>query len=139
MKIHPTSNKQNNIIVYDPIPTRRQKKLQRLPHIFSKVLELPFYSDAVVSIQETSDSLKFVVETDDNIGGEIAARAIEISPGVIKVVVRPDDGVAGSGLVDLCRVRLPECTVPEMATAVVSGGEVVVTVPKDVGFVLVSR
>ncbi|XP_076944387.1 uncharacterized protein LOC143615004 [Bidens hawaiensis] len=137
MKIHPISTNQNNIFVHDPIPTRRQKKLQRLPHIFSKVLELPFYSDAVVSIQETSDSLKFVVETDDNIDGEIAARAIEICPGVIKLVVRVDDGVPGSGLVDLWRVRLPECTVPEMATAVVSGGEVVVTVPKDVGLVLV--
>ena len=33
---------------------------------------------------------------------------------------------------DMWRVRLPSSTLPELSTAVYSGGELVVTVPKDV-------
>ncbi|GFY98802.1 hypothetical protein Acr_13g0002030 [Actinidia rufa] len=35
---------------------------------------------------------------------------------------------------DLWRFRLPEATIPEMASAVYSEGELVVTVPKDANF-----
>ncbi|KAL8214955.1 hypothetical protein R6Q59_027066 [Mikania micrantha] len=137
MKVHPASNRRNITVRYDAgVAICRQIKLRRLPHIFGKVLELPFYSDADVSIQETSDSLKFVVDTDDDIGTDIAAHTIEICPGVTKVVV---SGISGSDAnelkIDLWRFRLPESTLPELATAAFSDGELVVTVPKDVDLV----
>ncbi|CAI9263405.1 unnamed protein product [Lactuca saligna] len=148
MKVHPAPNRRNITVRYDfgsqsgdTAAICRQKKLRRLPHIFAKVLELPFYSDAEVSIQETSDSLKFVVDTDDDIATDVAAHTIEIYPGVTKVVVRGTRGVDDSGggvnqlEVDLWRFRLPESTQPEHATAAFSDGELVVTVPKDVNLV----
>ncbi|KAL2535664.1 hypothetical protein Fot_17055 [Forsythia ovata] len=111
----------------------RQKKLRRMTHIFAKVLELPFHSDADVSVEETSDSLKFTAATDD-ISGEVRANAVEICPGVTKVVVIMGDGVldlSGSEFeLDLWRFRLPASTLPELASAAYGGGELVVTVPK---------
>ncbi|KAK9049573.1 hypothetical protein SSX86_022151 [Deinandra increscens subsp. villosa] len=148
MKVHPAPNNRNITVRYDfgsqsstGAPICRQKKLRRLPHIFGKVLELPFYSDADVSIHETSDSLRFCVDTDEDIGTDIAgfaAHTIEICPGVTKVVVRAARGGGGFGgevnelKLDLWRFRLPESTQPELATAAFSGGELVVTVPKGV-------
>ncbi|XP_071741312.1 uncharacterized protein [Rutidosis leptorrhynchoides] len=146
MKVHPTSNKRNITVRYDfhsesttAGVTIRQKKLRRLPHIFAKVLELPFYSDADVSIQETSESFKFVVDTDDDIGTDIAAHTIEIYPGVTKIVVGGDRVVndrvnpVNELEIDVWRFRLPASTQPELATASFSDGELVVVVPKDVG------
>ncbi|GJY55252.1 hypothetical protein Tco_0454367 [Tanacetum coccineum] len=131
MKVHPSPLKPKITIRYNytPQPTTttssRQKKLQRLPHIFTKVLELPFYADAEVTVMETCDSFKFVVDTD--IAGEIGASTIEICPGVTKTVVgEMSDEVE----IDVWRFRLPEMTVPEMATARFSDGELVVVVPK---------
>ncbi|PWA72109.1 hypothetical protein CTI12_AA275380 [Artemisia annua] len=97
MKVHPSPFKPKITIRYNytpqpTTPSSRQKKLQRLPHIFTKVLELPFYADTEVTVVETSESLKFVVDTD----------------------------IAG------------EMTVPEMATARLSDGELVVVVPKTI-------
>ncbi|KAK9070115.1 hypothetical protein SSX86_010515 [Deinandra increscens subsp. villosa] len=140
MKVHPTPNPRNITVRYNFDPqstaagvTSRQKKLRRLPHIFAKVLELPFYSDADVSIQETSESLKFVVDTDDDIGADIAAHTIEIYPGVTKIVVG-GTGVVSDGVnpleLDVWRFRLPPSTQPELATASFSDGELVVVVPK---------
>lgn len=141
-KIHPSSNKRNITVRYDFHPQSTagaSKKLRRLPHIFGKLLELPFYSDADVSIHETSESLRFVVDTDDDIGSDIAAHTIQICPGVIKVVVRNEASFVASGVGDgdlsLWRFRLPEYTQPELATAAFSDGELVVTVPKDVNLV----
>ncbi|KAM7508088.1 hypothetical protein LguiA_018541 [Lonicera macranthoides] len=37
----------------------------QLHHIFAKVLELPFHSDANVFIEDTSDSFQFIVHTDE--------------------------------------------------------------------------
>ncbi|KAK1428307.1 hypothetical protein QVD17_17139 [Tagetes erecta] len=145
MKVHPSSNKRNITVRYDfnsqstaGASICRQKKLRRLPHIFGKLLELPFYSDADVSIHETSESLRFVVDTDDDIGTDIAAHTVEICPGVIKVVVRNEGSCVASGVgvgdgdLSLWRFRLPEYTQAELATAAFSDGELVVTVPKDV-------
>ncbi|KAD4584465.1 hypothetical protein E3N88_22066 [Mikania micrantha] len=94
MKVHPAPIRRNIAVCHDfsPLSTAtgvicRPKKLRRLPHIFAKVIELPFYSDADVSIQETSESLRFVVDTDDDIGADIAAHTIEIYPGVTKIVI----------------------------------------------------
>ncbi|KVI06415.1 hypothetical protein Ccrd_015226 [Cynara cardunculus var. scolymus] len=65
MKVHPAPNKRNITVRYDfgsqsnaAATICHQKKLRRLPHIFAKVLELPFYADADVSIEETNSRTK---------------------------------------------------------------------------------
>ncbi|KAK6940799.1 hypothetical protein RJ641_030330 [Dillenia turbinata] len=149
MKVHPTPRKRNITLRYDinvinsslsdsnnRLPCR-QKKLRRLPHIFARVLELPFRSDADVAIEETSDQFKFIVIADD-IGNNVRAHTVEIYPGVIKIVIRDGDfSVESLPLdeleLDLWRFRLPMSTKPEMANAVYSDGELVVTVPKGEG------
>ncbi|GJR08013.1 hypothetical protein Tco_0790665 [Tanacetum coccineum] len=128
MKIHPSPHTHNTTVRHTT--SHRTKKLRRLPHIFEKVLELPFLPDADVSIYETSDSLKFVVDTDfdDDLG---RIDTVEICAGVIKVVVSCG-GIGGEMEVDeLWRFRLPGYTLPELATARFGGGELVVTVPKE--------
>ncbi|CAL5091222.1 unnamed protein product [Urochloa decumbens] len=125
------------------------KKLRRLPHIFAKVLELPFAADADVSVEEDAAALRFVAAAVDGFSPAGArAHAVEIHPGVTKVVVRDlssgrggsahgdydddDDGGAAFEL-DRWRFRLPPCTRPAMATATYAEGELVVTVPKGAG------
>ncbi|CAN4093705.1 unnamed protein product [Withania somnifera] len=141
MKVHPVPRKRNITLRYDIASAlsqanalaSRQKKLRRLPHIFAKVLELPFDSDADVSIEETSDSLRFVIPTDDA-GNNIRAHTVEIYPGVTKIIIRGDnffDSSLSEFELDLWRFRLPPSTLPELATANFSDGELVVTVPKD--------
>ncbi|KAG8370219.1 hypothetical protein BUALT_Bualt14G0094300 [Buddleja alternifolia] len=118
------------------------KKLRRLPHVFSKVLELPFRSDADVAVEEGPDFFRFIakIEVDDDVVvGDVRAHAVEIHPGVIKIVVRNDQRPGGCDHVDLSldklevdtwRFRLPSSTRPELATAAFIDGELVVTVPK---------
>lgn len=85
-----------------------------------------------MSIYETSDSLRFIVVTDDDIStSDISAHTVEICAGVIKVVVRCGGGIGEMEVDELWRFRLPEYTVPELATASFGGGELVVTVPKE--------
>ncbi|TKY71167.1 hypothetical protein E2542_SST07462 [Spatholobus suberectus] len=110
------------------------KKLRRLPHVFSRVLELPFRADADVSVQEAPHCFRFVAETDAV--GHVEAHTVEIHPGVTKVVVRESGSLhfALNDLdlqLDVWRIRLPESTRPDLATAVLVGGELVVTVPKS--------
>lgn len=116
----------------DPSSGVSHKKLRRLPHIFSRVLELPFRSDADVSVEENPDCFRFVAET-DNIG-DVRAHTIEIHPGVTKIVIRPNGYLELSSLddleLDMWRFRLPESTRPELASAVLTDGELIVTVPK---------
>ncbi|KAA8550847.1 hypothetical protein F0562_002531 [Nyssa sinensis] len=63
MKVHPAPKKRNITLRYDIASTLsnasacKQKKLRRLPHIFAKVLELPFHSDADVLIEETGTNI----------------------------------------------------------------------------------
>lgn len=147
MKVHPIPKKRNISFQYDissslseaangfsssfPL-SGRQKKLRRLPHIFNRVLELPFRSDADVSIQETRDFFRFVVTTDE-LSEDVQARIIEIYPGVTKVVVRASNALELSLdelELDLWRFRLPQSTRPELATAIYVEGELTVTVPK---------
>ncbi|KAK8971191.1 hypothetical protein KSP40_PGU021714 [Platanthera guangdongensis] len=68
----------------------RQKKLRRLPHIFSKVLELPCHADADVSVAEDAGCFRFVAVVAGWSRG-VCARAIQIYPGVMKVVIRDSD------------------------------------------------
>jgi hypothetical protein len=143
MKVHPLPKKRNNITIQfydhrgDPLVSSsggsQHKKLRRLPHIFSRVLELPFRSDADVSVEENPDCFRFVAETDNNIG-EVRAHTVEIYPGVTKIVIRPNGYLEISPLddleLDMWRFRLPETTRPELASAVLADGELIVTVPK---------
>ena len=142
MKVHPAPRKRNITIQYHVNGTNslsepqalmglNNKKLRRLPHVFSRVLELPFRSDADVIIEENPDCFRFVAET-ENIG-DVHAHAVEIHPGVTKIVVRESGSVelALDELeLDMWRFRLPETTRPELASAVFVDGELIVTVPK---------
>ncbi|XP_028771607.1 uncharacterized protein LOC114728819 [Neltuma alba] len=143
MKVHPVPRKRNITLQYDmtarnPLSEAQAllgfttKKLRRLPHVFSRVLELPFRSDADVAVEESPDFFRFVAETSGI--GDVQAHMVEIHPGVTKVVVR-DSGSLELSLdeleLDMWRFRLPESTRPELASAVFVDGELIVTVPKS--------
>ncbi|XP_009589247.1 uncharacterized protein [Nicotiana tomentosiformis] len=168
MRVHPMSMKRNIAIregiypgstsgsdqreqllaVMEGNPT---KKLRKLPHVFGKVLELPFRSDADVAVEEGPEFFRFVAEMEFDDGGEgggagggVRVQAVEIHPGITKIVVRNGAGDGGVGAVpgsedellleelkvDTWRFRLPATTKPELATAVFVDGELTVTVPK---------
>lgn len=134
-----------------------KKKLRKLPHVFSKVLELPFRADADVEIEDSPEKIRFIadvkVENGVNYNDVVGMRAhtIEIHPGVTKVVVRSNnnhnnnnsEGVGSSTEVvelllddlnmDTWRFRLPRSSLPELATASFLDGELIVTVPKAAG------
>ncbi|CAJ1977201.1 unnamed protein product [Sphenostylis stenocarpa] len=145
MKVHPVPRKRNISIQFgvdggNPMSESEAllgiagKKLRRLPHVFSCVLELPFRSDADVVVEEAPDCFRFVAETDGI--GDVRAHTVEIHPGVTKIVVR-DGGSVELSLdqleLDMWRFRLPESTRPELASAVFVDGELIVTVPKGHG------
>ncbi|XP_027367217.1 uncharacterized protein LOC113873337 [Abrus precatorius] len=142
MKVHPVPRKRNITIQFgvdggNPMSEAQAllgvagKKLRRLPHVFSRVLELPFRSDADVAVEEAPDCFRFVAETDGI--GNVRAYTVEIHPGVTKIVVRDGESVELSLdqlELDMWRFRLPESTRPELASAVFVDGELIVTVPK---------
>ncbi|KAF5452530.1 hypothetical protein F2P56_027514 [Juglans regia] len=143
MKVHPIPRKRNITVQYDmnardPLSEAQallglsSKKLRRLPHVFSRVLELPFRSDADVSVEEKPDCFRFIAETDNDIRN-VRAHTVEIHPGVTKIVVR-ESGSLELSLdeleLDMWRFRLPESTRPELASAAFVDGELIVTVPK---------
>ena len=107
------------------------------------VLELPFAAEADVSVEEDAAALRFVVDVNgfSSPAGGPRAHAVEIHPGVTKVVLRglsfgahdDDDGAGAAFELDRWRFRLPPCTRPAMATATYAQGELVVTVPKGAG------
>ncbi|XP_058745920.1 uncharacterized protein LOC131618773 [Vicia villosa] len=144
--VNPFAKKRSQHVVVSSTPNANTKKLWRLPHVFARMLELPFPSDADVSIEETPQFFRFVASCNKtnifNSGG-VRAHAIEILPGITKIVIKRFDGgdvvVDGkqerrsSCSVDLWRFRLPPCTQPERVTAVCTGGKLVVTVPKIKG------
>ncbi|XP_019453875.1 PREDICTED: uncharacterized protein LOC109355268 isoform X2 [Lupinus angustifolius] len=132
MKIHPLPLTRNITIQFgNNINPNFGKKLRRLPHVFTRVLELPFRSDADVTIHDDPDCFRFVAETDRI--ADVRAHTIEIHPGVIKIAVRVGPSVEFSLdqlEIDMWRFRLPESTQPELATAAFVDGELIVTVPK---------
>ncbi|KAG6597440.1 hypothetical protein SDJN02_10083, partial [Cucurbita argyrosperma subsp. argyrosperma] len=141
MKVHPLPRNRSIIVRNNPNSRSslenqsllNHKKLSRLPHIFSRVLELPFRSDADVLVEENRDCFRFVAETDGRISDRVRAHAVEIHPGVIKIVVRENESLelAIDELeLDMWRFRLPETTRPELASAAFVDGELIVTVPK---------
>ena len=142
MKIHPVPRKRNITIQFDTdggdTASDAQaflgisgKQLRRLPHVFSRVLELPFRSDADVAVEEAPDCFRFVAETERI--GEVRTHTVEIHPGVTKIVVRDGESLELSLdqlELDMWRFRLPDSTMPELASAVFVDGELIVTVPK---------
>lgn len=121
-----------SIAITPPIP----KMLRRLPHVFDKVLELPFSPGVHVLVQETSESLRFLAKT--TIADDFRVHLIQIIPGVTKIQVRGANDSCDSSIEEYdinddnanWRVRLPSMTLPEMAIAECIDGELVVTVPK---------
>lgn len=151
MRVHPALKMIRNINTTSPCHVSsssfNQKKLRKLPHVFAKVLQLPFHSNADVSVHETSHTFRFTVKTTQSAThAGFRAHIVEIYPGVIKIVVQridhqgaggdhvsvdDDDGDDDQLNLDLWRFRLPAWTRPEMASATCNGQELVVTVPKD--------
>ncbi|KAJ3669908.1 hypothetical protein LUZ60_010232 [Juncus effusus] len=146
VQVHPVASlgKRNVTIRYEgggATGLRQQKKLRRLPHIFSRVLELPFTADAEVAVEEGPTNFRFIAAA-DGICADVRAHPIQIHPGVVRIVIRDgldapfgQDEAAGVGLdeleLDRWRFRLPQCTRPALATADYVDGELIVTVPKD--------
>lgn len=141
MRVLPLSTKRNVTFLNDhnsPMDQPGSRKLRRLPHVFGKVLQLPFRSDADVLIEDTDDAIRFIAEIEDfDLSGaqnNVRAHAVEIHPGVTKIVIR--NGEMGELLVnelmvDVWRYRLPPVALPELVTAVFVNGELIVTVPKS--------
>nr|KYP75122.1 hypothetical protein KK1_007820 [Cajanus cajan] len=78
------------------------KKLQRLPHVFSRV------TDGIADVR---------------------VHTVETHPGMTKIVVREGGSVDQLEL-HMQRFRLPGST-PELVSAVVANGQLIVTVPKE--------
>ncbi|CAN8268742.1 unnamed protein product [Cochlearia groenlandica] len=144
MRVHPIPRNlnNNNILIHhhnNHNPTREPgKNLRRLPHIFSRVLELPLRSEAVVSVEEKPDCFRFVAEVEGfrgGGGGDMRVYTVEIHPGITKTVVRTNlSSSLGLSLdeleLDVWRFRLPESTRPELVTVVCVDCDLIVTVPK---------
>ncbi|XP_020591706.1 uncharacterized protein LOC110032416 [Phalaenopsis equestris] len=148
MRVHPAPKKRSITFRYGVNASfseaeairSRQKKLRRLPHIFSKVLELPFRADAHVSVAEDPDCFRFVASAIAGFDGGVRAHAIQIYPGVMKIVIRESETGSGDVSVDdldvedleldRWRFRLPPETRPSLATAEYADGELIVIVPK---------
>jgi HSP20 family molecular chaperone IbpA len=111
------------------------KKLKRMPHLFDRVLELPFHADTLVGVQESRDSFSFVVKMPGLVAKEVKPELVEIVPGAIKVVIQG----GGQGLlfdlesseVELWRFRLPASTIPEATVARYKNEVLEVTIPKN--------
>lgn len=113
------------------------KKLRKLPHVFSKVLELPFRSEADVAVEDSLENIRFIAKFEvdgSDVVNDIRVHAVEIHPGVSKIVVRQGEGDLNLSLdqlnVDTWRFRLPRSAQPDLASAVFINGELIVTVPK---------
>lgn len=63
------------------------KKLKRMPHLFARVLELPFHGDTPVKVIQSRDSFTFVVRLPGLVAEEVKAEVMEIVPGATKVVI----------------------------------------------------
>ncbi|XP_062216746.1 uncharacterized protein LOC133916882 [Phragmites australis] len=130
MGIHPTSPSTGG--------SSGKKDLRRLPHVYSKVLELPLPADTDVAMFEGPDAFHFVAAGAHGATGVVRVRTVGIYPGVVKVVVQAgaggsEEGDADDMKTDRWRSRLPEASCPAMAVAGYVDGQLVVTVPKGRG------
>lgn len=90
---------------------------------------MPFRYDADVAVEDTVENIRFVakIEVDDNDAvNEVRVHAVEIHPGVTKIVVRKDEGHLDL-LLDLLNV---DSSWGHQDSAVFVNGELIVTVPK---------
>ncbi|XP_057958395.1 uncharacterized protein LOC131151162 [Malania oleifera] len=108
-------------------------QLRRLPHTFSRVLELPLKSTADVSIEESSDCFRFIAAA--SAIGNVSAHVTEAISGFTKILI------IGSNVLELSwddleidkwRFRLPPSARPEMVTTSHVDGKLIVIVPKSV-------
>jgi hypothetical protein len=110
-----------------------KKDLRRLPHVYSKVLELPLPADTDVAVFEGPDAFYFVAAGARGTG-VVWVRTVRIHPGVVKVVVQAGAGGGSDEADDMdinrWRSRLPEASCPAMAVAGYVDGQLVVSVPK---------
>lgn len=110
------------------------KKLKRMPHLFTRVLELPLHAETPVSVVESRDSFRFEVRLPGLHVEDVKVEVLEIVPGATKVLVRgvghcsPHADVAE---VNFWRFRLPPATVPEKSVATYDLEILSVTTPKD--------
>jgi HSP20 family molecular chaperone IbpA len=111
----------------------RSKKLKRMPHIFSQVLELPFASDFPVNSEETETAFRFVIEDPEiAIDGTVKAEVVRIVPGAKKVVLRGLSRTGSAlGELDMWRFRLPPSANPDATSASYEDGVLIVVVPKS--------
>ncbi|XP_074587548.1 uncharacterized protein LOC141843364 [Curcuma longa] len=141
MPIHPIPSRRGISLRYDvsavlspaeavAAAALRQAKLRRLPHVFSKVLELPLAADADVSVHEGPLGFRFVADSASLDGHGVRVHTVRIHPGVMKVVVRNGAAAWDDLELDRWRFRLPPSASPALATAECNNGELVVTVPK---------
>ena len=78
------------------------KKLKRMPHLFTRVLELPLHAETPVSVVESRDSYRFEVRLPGLHVDDVKVEVLEIVPGVTKVLVRGVDN--GSPHADIAEV-----------------------------------
>jgi HSP20 family molecular chaperone IbpA len=102
-----------------------------MPHLFSRVLELPCDDETPVSVVEARDCFKFLVRLPDAVVDDVKVEVLEIVPGATKVLVR---GVDAEDVpeVNYWRFRLPSTTVPEKAVASYEHDHLSVMIPKVV-------
>ncbi|KAL2349481.1 hypothetical protein Fmac_003481 [Flemingia macrophylla] len=105
------------------------KNLRRLPHVFTAVLELPFRADADIAVHEHPHCFCFVGQAHDAVD-QVEAHVVHIHPGLTKLIVRESGLVFHEFDLDVWRIRLPQSTCPDLATAILDAGKLVVTVPK---------
>lgn len=113
------------------------KKLRRLPQVFSRVLELPLPRDTDVRVYYAPDSDHFVVPRGAaGEPGAVKVRTVRLEPwGITRVVVHTGPGepdLEDDLVYDKWRFRLPETAIPSMTVAGYVNGRLIVIVPRGV-------
>lgn len=116
----------------------RQGQLRRMPHVFCKLLDLPFPVETNVVIEERREAYAFMIRQPGLQKADIVAETVEIVPGAIKVILRGADRIRAALTKDSSlpattenwRARLPTCTIPESAKASYAHGIITITIPK---------
>ncbi|KAL5225572.1 hypothetical protein ABZP36_012211 [Zizania latifolia] len=120
-----------------PVKSEPENKLQRLPSVFSMVLELPFPRGANVRTYFTPDADHYIVPR--GVAGEpdvVKVRIVRLERwGITRVVVHigPGEPNLEDDLVyDKWRFRLAETSIPSMTAAGFVNGQLIVIVPRTV-------
>ncbi|XP_002970016.2 17.4 kDa class I heat shock protein [Selaginella moellendorffii] len=137
-KVHPLNRRQTMVVVYDieaaasavPSTVTSSKPLKRMPHLFAKVLQLPFRSDKDVEVHETPECYMFAIQHSGLAAEDVRVQVLEIVPGAVKVVVGLLSSSSDENQVDCWRFRLPPTTSPEATRVEYSDEVLLVTVPK---------